>query len=126
VALRGQSPTLQRPRADPLNVRDGWEADFRLCRFGYVEVRGAMNRRLGLVAEWRKALPTLLWTSGILWVGSWLVALVRGGFNTHDPLEIAFRLLLTAALCIAIPPLVVLTVLLPARAFRALYPHKRR
>jgi hypothetical protein len=51
-----------------------------------------------------------LWLAAAMWIVAWANALIRG-MNTHDPLEIARRLAISALGVIALA--LVITVLLP-------------
>jgi hypothetical protein len=56
--------------------------------------------RRSWLRNWLEALPTLLGVATALWVVSTALAAFRG-FNTHDPLVIAYRLAMTAGICLA-------------------------
>ena len=48
--------------------------------------------------SWKASLPFYLRLAALLWAVSLVGALLRGGINTSDPVEIARRLLVTGAM----------------------------
>jgi len=46
-------------------------------------------------------MPDILRTAALIWIASVIAAAIRG-VNTHDPAEIARRLLMTALLCVGL------------------------